>query len=49
MAILITDTAHWIHAVPSQQSEVILVIMESKHDITNTFWTKPDVPVQEGC
>lgn len=49
MAILITDTDHWIHAVPSQQSEVILVIRESKHDITNTFWTKPDVLVQEGC
>ena len=48
-AILITATAHWIHAVPSQQSEVILVIMESKHDITNPYWTKPDVLVQEGC
>lgn len=50
IAILITDTAHWSHAVPSQQFEVILVIPESKHDITITFRTKPGVLlVQEGC
>lgn len=40
MTILITDTAHWIHAVSSQQSEVIPEILESKHGITIALWTK---------
>lgn len=49
MTILITDTVHWIRAVPSQQSEVIPEILESTHGITITLWTKSDVLLGDGC
>lgn len=38
--ILITDIAHWLYTVPSQQFEVILVILEYKCGITIMFWKK---------
>lgn len=41
--ILIIDRAHWIDSVPSQQSEVILVILEPEHSIATTSWTKSNI------
>lgn len=49
MTMLITDTAHWIHAVPSQQAEVIPEILESKRGITIPLWTRSDVLLEDGC